>query len=404
MNFKKSVSLNFGSRVILLLINFLSSFIVLNRLGPEGNGKFVIVWLFTYIGVQFGILGLHSGNTYFVAKNKNISELFSLSLIISIVLGLCIGGLIYIINLFYLKNNVLLTEHSEAFKYALFSIPFLIFQLLIQGLLLGLKRIWVYSVADILPKAIFLVMVGLLLFSKHITVLSITQATFASNACIAGFYLIYFRKYFGSIPSFKGLKEIFLYSFKIYLSVLFAYLILRSDQYFVHYFHGDYSTGIYSYAVKFIDILAILPAVISSMFFTYSINDGKKEQNMWAVHKKTAIIMFIISIASFLLFPYFTKVFFPNFIDGISSFNLLLIAIYFFALSSIFSNYLAGKNLPRWIVYLFLLALVVNIILNILLIPTYNYNGAAVASIISYFMIWIIYYVKLSRERDRAIQ
>lgn len=61
-----------------------------------------------------------------------------------------------------------------------------------------------------------------------------------------------------------------------------------------------------------------------------------------------------------------------------------------------------GKRLVS--VIIFIIAVSVNIVLNILLIPTYNINGAAFASLVSYSMCGIAFFAVFSRSYDVPIR
>lgn len=49
---------------ILMVINFLLSILITRWLGPVGKGEQSIATTVYSLGVQFGILGLHSAHTY----------------------------------------------------------------------------------------------------------------------------------------------------------------------------------------------------------------------------------------------------------------------------------------------------------------------------------------------------
>lgn len=61
-----------------------------------------------------------------------------------------------------------------------------------------------------------------------------------------------------------SLKKISRFGFKAYLS---AFLVLKSDLFFVNYYLTKTDLGHYSLAVSFIDYIYILPVVIGTVLF-----------------------------------------------------------------------------------------------------------------------------------------
>ena len=59
------------TRLLLIVIGFATTVIVSRSLGPSGRGLFAVAAAVAAIGIQFGNLGLHASNTYYVAKHRN---------------------------------------------------------------------------------------------------------------------------------------------------------------------------------------------------------------------------------------------------------------------------------------------------------------------------------------------
>ena len=78
----------FGTRLLLIGIGLITSVIIARILGPEGRGAYAAAMAVVGIGVQFGNLGLHASNTYYVSHDRTLlSQLVSNTLVISLGLG-----------------------------------------------------------------------------------------------------------------------------------------------------------------------------------------------------------------------------------------------------------------------------------------------------------------------------
>jgi O-antigen/teichoic acid export membrane protein len=71
-DFVRKVAETFGTRILLIGIGLVTSVIVARILGPDGRGLYAVAATIGAIGVQFGNLGLHASNTYYVARDRSL--------------------------------------------------------------------------------------------------------------------------------------------------------------------------------------------------------------------------------------------------------------------------------------------------------------------------------------------
>src|SRR5438552_7100507 len=77
------------TRLLLIGVGFATTVIVSRTLGPSGRGLFAVAAAVSAIGIQFGNLGLHASNTYYVAKDR---ELLPVLIGNTLVVSFGIGG------------------------------------------------------------------------------------------------------------------------------------------------------------------------------------------------------------------------------------------------------------------------------------------------------------------------
>src|SRR3972149_6606561 len=69
-------------------VRLVTSVLVARILGPEGRGLYAVAMAVGAIGVQFGNLGLHASNTYYVARERSLlPALIGNTLLVSFVVG-----------------------------------------------------------------------------------------------------------------------------------------------------------------------------------------------------------------------------------------------------------------------------------------------------------------------------
>src|SRR5262245_3497664 len=71
-DFAWKVGETFATRAFLIGAGVAASVLVTRALGPAGRGLYAVAGVLTSIGVQFGNLGLHSANTFFVARDRRL--------------------------------------------------------------------------------------------------------------------------------------------------------------------------------------------------------------------------------------------------------------------------------------------------------------------------------------------
>ena len=214
----------------------------------------------------------------------------------------------------------------------------------------------------------------------------------------------------------EALSAIILTSIPMFGTSLGSIVINNSDILILSHFHDKETVGIYSIYAKLAGVMMVLITGINAMFATrvsglYS--QGKIEE-MRKVVKNTTLYSFTISacIATVLLIfsgP-FLSLYGPDFNEHKSAMYVLIFATLinaFFGSTGIFMN-MTNQHQRFFIIMGF--AALVNIFLNILLVPTYGMMGAALTtlatiiiwnSISSYFIYrkfgYVLFTVKLHR-------
>lgn len=386
--FVRNVAETLITRALFLAIGFVTSVLVTRALGPEGRGFYAVATTVGTVGVQFGNLGLYASNTYFVAKDRTLlSGLLANSLIASSLIGILGGGIAWVLFNIWPAMAPL---QGPLLILALTWIPLGLGYLLLQSLLLGIQEIRLYNKIDLATKTLAGLAVGLLIITKHVHVETVFIASLSSLA--VGVYWAQNtlrRRIKGRArPSIRLLYENLHYGLKAYLAALFSYLVLRVDLLLVRYILGVEKAGYYSVAVSLIDLLYTLPMVIGALLFPRlsAMNDDVAR---WAFAKRSAQLVAAIMTGSAILaalLANFITVFIygHDFLPTVPAFILLLPALVILSVNTVFMNYFAAIGMPNVTVYSPMVAALVNIGLNLILIPRLGIVGASVASTTAY--------------------
>jgi O-antigen/teichoic acid export membrane protein len=91
------------------------------------------------------------------------------------------------------------------------------------------------------------------------------------------------------------------------------------------------------------------------------------------------------------------KLFGPGYLIGTLAFRILLVGVLFNMLSELNNQYLIGTGFPKKVFWVMFFGSILNVGLNILLIPLYGISGAAVATSLSYLLMFAISTSKVIR-------
>jgi O-antigen/teichoic acid export membrane protein len=401
--FVRHVSATFITRMAIMVIGFASSIVTARYLGPEGKGVLVVLMTITGVAVQFGNFGLHASNTYFVAKEKErLPRIVGNTLWPSLIGGSIVS--LITLGILYFNQNLVAGIPLPLLMIALFSIPFSLFFMLGENILLGIQKIKAYNVFELTKRLVTFLAVSVLLVLLSQGVGAVIATTTLSAIVFSFLLMKNLLSVGGKFFVFDPIlfKKMIRYGLKAYLAALFIFLVIRFDMLMVNYFLGAGDAGVYSISVQVADLLYMLPVTIGMILFPKV--SGMKE-GKWEFTKKTAWvtsgIMFIIcSMAALLARPFIVLLYGDAFAGAVGALWWLLPGIYLLSINTIYMNFFAGKGMPIIVVISPLLALAANFILNIYFIPVLGINGASLTSSIAYMIMLIasIFYLRINDE------
>ena len=386
--FLQNVTGTFGSRMLLLVLGILSSVVVARVLGPDGRGTYAAAFAIGAIGVQIGNLGLHSSNTWLVARDKSlVGILIANSLAVSAVVG---GSILVVGVAMHLAWPSLFPVPRDMLVLALVSVPVGLAYLLLQNLLLGTERIRPYNLIDIGSRSVSVVALVLLAAGGAMTPVS-AYAVYVVMAAVAGlvaYRVVSHRVSVPAAPSKTILFEGGRYGLKAYVASLLAFLVLRIDVLIVQSIRGPEDAGYYSVAATVADQIYIFPAVVGALLFvrlSATIDADRRSRLTRTATLLMAVVMTLgaaISVA--VAEPIIGFLYGPAFMPSVDAFIWLMPGIVFLSVNTMLVNLFAAEGMLRVAIVGSLLGLLANIALNIALIPDYGIVGASVASTVAY--------------------
>lgn len=195
----------------------------------------------------------------------------------------------------------------------------------------------------------------------------------------------------------------------LWLTFISFLIYTQMDKIMIEYYLGIENVGIYSIGVQLSGILAILIGPIQNSLFSKLLElykeDYKKYYNFYLL-SNTMITQFylVITFISILVIKYtFNYVYSKEYTGAIAVYSILAFSILFKANGSLQTGHMTIKNITKKSFYKTLLSLVVNILLNMILIPKLGINGAAIATLITQFLALFLIDFFIKEYKEQAI-
>ena len=209
-------------------------------------------------------------------------------------------------------------------------------------------------------------------------------------------------KYLLLKPDKHVFREMITYSIPLMPSSLAWWIMNASDKYMLLYYIGIEANGIYAVAHKLPTIINLFNNLFFQAWQLSAVEESKDNISSHAFYSSVfnTLAMILICIASFvlLLLKVLMSVLVADSYTVAWRYSpFLVIAMVFSAFSSFFgTNYTAAKK-TKGAFKTTLIGAITNLLLNYLLIRMFGINGATFATMISFFVMWIIRDIDTSR-------
>ncbi|KAF5042751.1 hypothetical protein DSECCO2_509350 [anaerobic digester metagenome] len=224
-------------------------------------------------------------------------------------------------------------------------------------------------------------------------VLAIISSDFLSVVFL--FYTAKLHRYIKLKPKKKSTaKNMLKYSIPLIPSTIFWWITNVSDRYIVAYMLGAEANGLYAISYKIPTIVTLLSSIFIEAWQLSAVSEKDteyREHFFTNVFKSYASLIFISASGLILLVKIITRILVSEaFYASWQYVPFLIIATTFSCLATFLGSiYFVEKKSNLSLVTTFFGA-IVNIILNILLIPKIGVNGAAIATFLSYASVFVL--------------
>lgn len=203
------------------------------------------------------------------------------------------------------------------------------------------------------------------------------------------FFITFFKIGINWLKKFKfiSFKKYYLYGTKSVALNLMGQTLYVSDIFLLSYLQGSRSVGFYTAAAAISRIVWFFTDSLGKVIFPLYVK-GNEVKKITLFSILISLALLVVFLICYLLFgSFFINTFFGDkYLEINFSIIVLTIGGAGMITYKIISRENASINLWRPMYVVLILSIATNLILNYILIPIYDYNGAAVASFVSYFI------------------
>ncbi|MBQ6138741.1 MAG: flippase [Methanobrevibacter sp.] len=404
MNQVKSIFMNISwlsmSQVITSICAFLWTIIIARYLGVTDYG---IVSFAVSFNALLGIvmdLGMNTYITREIAKNresleKYVDNIFLFKLILAFVLFILGAIILYFMNYPFLTIVVTLIFTVE--------LIFISMTNFLNGVFQAFENVKYQAIGTILNS--ILLLLGILVtiwFDFGVIAIAISYAFGYYIFC--SYMLFKYIKTF-SFPKFeldlKFIKEVFLNSIPFGLTNFFYTIYFSIDLVMLSYLVGDYSTGLYKSAYNIIYVFTTFFVVYQSVIFPILSKFFKESQDLLKITYELSVkylLLIILPISIVIFFyarPLVDLIYTNQYSLASVPVQILIWTVSFLFINGAASTLLNAINKEFIVTKVYIAAAIFNVLLNLILIPMFDYNGAAMATVLSEILITVLtlYYI-----------
>ena len=387
----------FGERVLRVFSGLVIGAWVARYLGPEKYGVYSYIIALSAIFLSLSKMGLEGILTRELVSNVDkkkflLGTAFWIRLFSSV-----LSSVLFTLTLFIFKEN------SEIIKYAFIITVSLLFQSFdivesyfqseVKGRVLSINKV-IQLVLSGLTKVILIISNFELEYFIYVIAFDSILLAYSNMKSLKKDFINYniFKFYHKNIAQ-KLIKD----SWPLIFSSLMIMIYMRIDQLMIKHFLGTHYVGIFSASIKIVEATYFIPLILTSSLFPAIIN-AKKLSKILFIQRLSQLYTLLSWIA--ILFAIFINVFGYHIINTLfgESYSEAIPVIKIYSWGTIFiflgvasGKYLLAENLTKIALARSILGVFSNVILNILLIPSYGLNGAAIATIVSQFLTNVLF-------------
>ena len=395
----------FGSGIS-ILTSLLSGIIISRSIGPEGKGIIAELLVIPTLFVPFAELGLRQSGIFHTGENYNKNKLSTTILTISIISSVVMS--LFVLLIFIINDDLAVFTGFQSLVIFLY-IPIMGAIRPIFGVFLGENKTTLYNNYRWGPAAIKLAFI--LTFTLFLK-LGVNEALF--SMIIGEFILIIYGLY--HLCNFAKIS-ISNFDFKLAKSLVFkgvffclSFAVIKMNHRIDVFLLKEFSVkstdiGYYINGVGIAELVWQIPTILGLIILSkVKKKNNKKFMIAKSLRFSNTIVffssIFIIIFCDFII----TTLYGIDFRGSVIVTQYILIGVVLFNSFQILNSYYESSGQPLKILTFTFPALLINLTINLILIPKFGINGAVWSTNISYLVCSVLFTLRFSLKENIPLQ
>jgi O-antigen/teichoic acid export membrane protein len=402
------IATTFGARFAGLPLALVSSILLARALQPAGKGVYATVTTVGDLSLVLGTLGISTAAVYYLAQETD-----SLERTRATVLGVCSAiGVIISAALVAAAAIATFALNAPNAGWALAAVaPIGIISLgraALESFFRAQHRIRTINVAAVISSASFLAFIGVAVLGRGLSAATAVALRVGSVATGLVVLAVAARSAGLTIPKPRfhapTVRVLLAYGLPYAAYSIVQNFSNRFDYFVVRAFDDASAVGIYSISVAQGELLWILPTAVGFVLFprvaALAGSDAERAAAETAFLLRWGVLLTICgAIVIGLIATPLTRIMYGNaFVPAVTPLRILLVGIVASSFVQLLSSLLLGSGRLRLLIVATGVGFVINLSLNLVLVPWYGINGAAFSSAVSYSVAALLLTVVARRD------
>lgn len=387
------------ARIVSSGISFLITVFIARHFGVSSYGDYAKVTAFIslfYLLADFGF------NAVFLQQEENterFKDLFYLRLILSVVLIAIVNTL----SLLLPYNNItgigfspfvklgiaifsltILTESILYSSFAIFQRKFIYTRFMWATILGSIATLGFVAIFSLLRLPFYWIFIGYVLGA----ILEAGTALFFTDEHL-----------FPVVLHISFIQKLAKETLPVALMLVFNLIYFRIDMLLLSLFKPSLDVGLYDISYRVFDFLIALPLFLSNVLYPMLI-DSEKNNRIEKSKVKEYVLSFVgLGVLTAIPFWFLSPIIFllirPQLLPAIVPLRILLLSLPIFFATNILQWLLLARKQQQYLAYVYFFLTIVNVVLNVLFIPTYGYVASAIITGIGEGIVLLLLLVKV---------
>ncbi|MDP2632775.1 MAG: flippase, partial [Candidatus Curtissbacteria bacterium] len=400
----KKVIFNTGAQVvgkaITASITLLITVIIGKNLGPAGYGDFTKIFVFVgyfYTLADFGLNSIYIK----IAKENEITHLKPL-LGLRLLIGISLALVAVVASRFFPFDSTTATGFSPLVKTGIaIAALTIITQAIFTTTNAFFQKILRYDLSTISASLGYL---AILTTAVVVTFSSKSLLGYTSAYVVGGIIFAaaaYFqvanriKKFF--TPTFK-IREFSTFlkpAWPVGIALLFNLIYFRIDVLILSNFRSSTEVGLYGLAYQFFEAALAIPIFFSNAIYPPLANFYKVSRQRFQKEVKNWLFILsgvsvLLTIAMFSVSLFIPAIFGKNFEGSVPALQILSLGFPFFFISALLWHLLIIYDKQKYLTVIYAAGAIINIVANLIFIPSYGYIAASVITVVSEALITLL--------------